>query len=81
MSRTTMPTVRLLPTRSWWAALLRTKPVLSIASSTRERVGGETVAGLFNTLDTVPTETCASLATSLIVTRPSGPFDPAGADP
>ena len=65
-----MPTVRLLPTRSWWAALLRTKPVLSMASRTLERVGAATVEGLFNTFDTVPTDTCARRATSLIVTRP-----------
>ena len=69
MSSRTTPIVRLLPTRSWCAAVLRTNRVESIASSTRLRVVGDTTDGLLSTFDTVPRDTCARLATSRMVTR------------
>lgn len=40
-----------------------------MASRTRDRVNGATTVGLFNTFETVPTETRARRATSVMVTR------------
>src|SRR6478609_2271528 len=65
ISITTIPIERLRPARSWRADSLRTQPSFSIASSTRRRVRSDTTPGELITLDTVPTETPASAATSL----------------
>ena len=63
-SSTTKPTVELVPARSWRAASLRRYPSVSIAFCTRVMDSAETSSGRLSTLDTVPTETPASLATS-----------------
>src|SRR5271170_4489323 len=44
-------------------------PIDLIASRTRSRVVGATTDGLLSTFETVPSETCARLATSRMVTR------------
>ena len=44
--------------------LFGTNPSMSIELRTRARVSSETWPGLFKTLETVPTETCACFATS-----------------
>ena len=78
---TTRPTLRLRPARSWLAAALRTKPSFSIAVLTRSRVAAETRSGWLSTLDTVPTETPASRATSLTPTFITGFSFSAGRSP
>ena len=60
--------VRLRPARSWRAGSLRTKPRAMIANCTRVRVSSATRSGRFKTLETVPTETPARAATSLMLT-------------
>src|SRR3984885_11171633 len=67
-SRTTRPMVRLRPARSWRADSFLTKPRALIAAFTRSLVGCATMSGRFSTLDTVPTETPAWAATSLMLT-------------
>jgi hypothetical protein len=52
---------------------LRTKPSAAIASSTRCRVPSLTVSGRLRTLLTVPTETPARPATSLMLVVSSPP--------
>src|SRR5215217_8965538 len=68
MSMTIMPMERLRPARSWRAGSLGIQPSLAIASSTRRRVGSATISGEFRTLETVPSETPASAATSFMLT-------------
>ena len=46
---------------------LRTKPSSAIAASTFCRVAGVTFPGLFTTLETVPSETPAARATSIML--------------
>ncbi len=58
--------MRLRPARSWRAESLRTYPSRLIADSTRILVGPATVSGRLRTFDTVPTETPAARATSLM---------------
>ena len=67
MSITTMLTTRLRPARSWRADSFGTQPSLAIAVSTRSRVVGLTRSGEFTTLETVPSETPASVATSFML--------------
>jgi len=55
----------LMPARNWRAASFRTKPSLSMADWTLRVTSAETFCGRFSTLETVPTETPASAATSL----------------
>ena len=79
-SNRTTPTVRLSPTRSCWAAVLRTNPVPCMASRTRARVEGATNSGLLRTFEAVPTDTCAICAMSRSVARaPLGPGQSLGA--
>src|SRR5690349_682066 len=66
-SSTTTAMVRLSPARSWRAGSLRTKPSSWIARSTRARRSGLTRSGRLRTLLTVPSETPASRATSLML--------------
>src|SRR6516162_3780250 len=66
-SRTTRPIVRLRPARSWRADSFLTNPRALIAAFTRSRVDGATMSGRFSTLETVPTETPACAATSLML--------------
>src|SRR5215831_9400151 len=66
-SRTTRPIVRLRPARSWRADSFLTNPRALIAAFTRSRVGCATMSGRFSTLETVPTETPACAATSLML--------------
>ena len=66
-SRTTRPMVRLRPARSWRADSFLTKPSALIAAFTRSRVGWATMSGRFSTLETVPTDTPACAATSLML--------------
>jgi len=68
MSSTTRPIVRLRPARSWRAASLRTNPRRSMDACTRATVSGATFSGRLSTLETVPTETPASSATSRTLT-------------
>ena len=70
-SRNTYAMTRLLPARSWRADSLRTKPSSAIAASTRARVVGRTRCGRLSTLETVPIETPARSATSLMPAGPS----------
>lgn len=66
--------IRLRPALSWRADSLRTYPSSSMAASTRDRVSGSTASGRLITLETVPTETPAFRATSLIpATRATSP--------
>ena len=58
-------TVRLEPRRSCRADSLRTNPSSAIAASTLARVAAATREGRLRTLDTVPSDTPASTATSL----------------
>src|SRR5487761_402514 len=67
-SSTTTPIVRLRPARSWRADSLRTNPSALIAACTRARVSSETMSGRLRTLETVPTDTPACAATSLMLT-------------
>jgi hypothetical protein len=59
--------VRLRPARSWRADSFLMKPSCSMAARTRLRVGSATMSGRFSTLETVPTETPAWAATSLML--------------
>ncbi|GFJ78539.1 hypothetical protein Phou_027190 [Phytohabitans houttuyneae] len=56
------------PRRSWRAASLGTNPSSAIAASTRARVAFATMSGRLRTLETVPTDTPAWLATSRMLT-------------
>ena len=69
MSITTMPIDRLRPARSCRADSLGTQPSLAMAVVTRSRVCSLTRSGEFTTLDTVPSETPASAATSFMLTE------------
>src|SRR5690625_1800803 len=64
MSRTTTPTVVTLPARRLRARPLGTKDSSAIAASTRSLVACATASGRLSTLETVPTDTPASFATS-----------------
>ncbi|GAA3095396.1 hypothetical protein GCM10020001_009290 [Nonomuraea salmonea] len=68
MSITLRPIVLLCPARSVEAEPCRTNPSSLMAASTRSRVAGATLPGRFSTLETVPGETPASAATSLMLT-------------
>ena len=59
--------VRLRPARSWRADSFLMKPSCLMASLTRLLVGSATMSGRFSTLETVPTETPACAATSLML--------------
>ena len=63
-----MPTDLLRPARSWRADSLGTQPSLVIASVTRTRVRSLTISGVLTTLETVPNETPARVATSFMLT-------------
>src|SRR5262249_28402633 len=67
-SSTTRPMVRLRPARSWRADSFLMKPRCLMAACTRLRVGSATTSGRLSTLETVPTETPAYAATSLMLT-------------
>ena len=75
-SSTTSPIVRLRPARSWRADSLRMKPSSLMAARTRLRVGSATTSGRFSTLETVPRETPARAATSLMLTGVSATVPP-----
>src|SRR5205823_1311040 len=60
--------VRLAPARKWPADSWRRKPSSSIAVRTRSCVSDPTSPGLLRKFDTVPTETPACRATSLMLT-------------
>ena len=75
-SRKTYAMIRLLPARSWRADSLRTKPRSAMADSTRALVSGRTRSGRLSTFETVPTETPARSATSLIPAGPSNDHAP-----
>jgi hypothetical protein len=67
-------TVFVVPARRLRAALLRTNPRSAIAASTLWRLASVTVSGRLSTLDTVPRETPARSATSVMrggLARPS----------
>ena len=68
MSGTISPTSVACPARSVAAELFGTQPSVAIASRTRTRVESVTRSGRFTTLETVPTDTPARSATSLMVT-------------
>src|ERR1039457_2857248 len=74
-SSTIRPIIRLRPARNCRADSFRTNPSALIDSCTRSRVEAATMSGRFSTLDTVPTDTPACAATSLMLmgafTRPS----------
>ena len=63
--------MRLRPARSWRADSFLMKPSDLIAAWTRLRVDSATTPGRLSTLDTVPTETPARAATSLMLTGAS----------
>src|SRR5215468_2604271 len=67
-SSTTSPMVRLRPARSWRADSFLMKPSCLMAACTRLRVGSATTSGRLSTFETVPTETPAYAATSLMLT-------------
>ena len=67
MSITTMLITRLRSARSWRADSLGTHPSFLIASSTRSRVPALTRSGELTTLETVPRETPARVATSFML--------------
>src|SRR5689334_4846424 len=70
--------VRLRPAASWRAEALGTNPSSAMADSTRARVAGRTESGRFRTLETVPSDTPALAATSLMLTDAiRTPFDDA----
>ena len=71
MSSTMAPTVWMVPARSCRAEALRTNCSSSIASRTRSRVVSLTWSGRLSTLETVPTDTPARLATSVMDGRRS----------
>ncbi len=62
--------IRLLPERSWRADSSRTYPSCSIAARTLALVPSPTVSGRLITLETVPTDTPAARATSLMLAAP-----------
>ena len=66
--------LRLRPARNWRADSFGTQPSFSMACSTRRLVVSETRSGEFNTLETVPTDTFASTATSRMLTELFGPM-------
>ncbi len=72
MSSTTRARKRLRPIRSCRADSLRTYPSSSMASCTRRRLVSVTVSGRLRTLLTVPMETPARAATSLMLTAATG---------
>ena len=77
-SSTIRPIMRLRPARSCRADSFRTNPRALIEACTRSRVEAATTSGRFITLDTVPTDTPACAATSLMLMGaftaiPSGP--------
>ena len=72
MSGTISPTSVARPARSVAAEPFGTQPSSSIASRTRSRVSSATRSGRLTTFETVPTETPARSATSLIVMAGSG---------
>src|ERR1035437_2390562 len=63
---TTSPIALLKPAWSCRADSLRTNPSSAITVVTRSRVSALTRCGLFSTFETVPTETPAAAATSVI---------------
>src|SRR6478609_8651126 len=65
--------VRERPAASCLADALGTKPSSAIAASTLARVAARTAAGRLSTLETVPSETPARAATSLMLTVAMGP--------
>ena len=67
MSSTTKPMVIVLRRRMFCARLSGWKPSEVIAARTLASVTGRTESGAFRLRETVPTETPAVLATSLIV--------------
>ncbi len=67
-SSTTRPMVRLRPALSWRADSFLMNPSSLIAAWTRARVRSATTSGWFSTLETVPRDTPARAATSLILT-------------
>src|SRR5262249_4646228 len=67
-SRATYAMVRERPAASCRAEAFGTKPSRAIAASTRARVAGRTEDGWLSTLETVPTDTPARKATSLMLT-------------
>jgi hypothetical protein len=69
MSSRIAPTVVMVPARSVRAEPLGTNDSASIAWSTRSRVGADTRSGRFSTFETVPSETPACRATSLMLVR------------
>ena len=68
MSGTISPTSVACPARSVAAEPFGTQPSVEIASRTRTRVDSVTRSGRLTTFETVPTDTPARSATSLIVT-------------
>ena len=63
-STTIAPIAVLRPPRSCWATWSGVQPSRVIAARTRCNVFGDTLVGWFTTLETVPAETPASIATS-----------------
>jgi hypothetical protein len=68
--------LRLRPARSCRAESLRMYPSALIASTTRWRVPGDTRSGRFRTLLTVPIDTPAWRATSLMLADAIAPGQP-----
>ena len=67
ISGTTSPMTRLRPARRLRADALGTKPISSITFCTFRSVRGANISGRFIALETVPKETPAAFATSLIL--------------
>src|SRR4029079_8433490 len=68
-SGTRKATMSLRPDPRWRAEAWGTNPVLAMAAPTRARVAGRTSSGWLRTFETVPDDTPAAAATSLMVIR------------